>query len=712
MKFKKMLVGIVFCVSCLLFVSDFGVGAEENKTGKRIVAENEILRFDYDEEGADIYIVDKRTGKIWSNVVEPTYYKEELANWNVMSQLMTITYAKENGNISMINVSDNGAKGNSFKITSKYQKEKLLLNVTLDTADISFEIHMWLDETGFNYKIPWESVKETGSDLLVNIQMMPTFGAANSEEAGYILVPDGSGTIVNYKSYDDPNAKLYSYSFYGTDVLDIQKIQEITEQGYRGLMLPVYGMSHHDGAVLTAVTEGEADTLLNVAPSGFKFKGLNRAYLTFNYRLYSSMKVDDKEYIKIIPYVNKCDREVKMFFMDDAHNTYSDMAVTYREYLETAEILKQTKNSKEIPLVVDLVMGANESGLFGNKLIASTTYSQAAKIMNSLSKKVPNLYVTLEGWGKGGYDTAPTNPKLERKFGGKKGWNKLLEASEKENVQLFLNMDYINADKETGNFNNRKDTVRSDYGGIVNYGNKYLLNPIQVLHTLFQNAVKRVDLNEEKSIRFDTIGSLLTYDFNKANPSSRTMMQHAYEKVMKEAASDLKNVAVAGGNQYVLPYATLMNDIPDSNSDYYFGDKAVPFYQIVVHGSVNYTSTAGNLAYDLQYQKLKWIETGSIPYFIVTYESPIVLNKTNYNDLFSSQFSVWKEEMIQICDEFNENLNGVWNQKIQRHEEKENAVVITYEDGSRIYINYSEESIIADGVQIPAKDYVLVKGSE
>ena len=181
---------------------------------------------------------------------------------------------------------------------------------------------------------------------------------------------------------------------------------------------------------------------------------------------------------------------------------------------------------------------------------------------------------------------------------------------------------------------------------------------------------------------------------------------------MKEAASDLKNVAVAGGNQYVLPYATLMNDIPDSNSDYYFGDKAVPFYQIVVHGSVNYTSTAGNLAYDLQYQKLKWIETGSIPYFIVTYESPIVLNKTNYNDLFSSQFSVWKEEMIQICDEFNENLNGVWNQKIQRHEEKENAVVITYEDGSRIYINYSEESIIAEGVQIPAKDYVLVKGSE
>lgn len=159
----------------------------------------------------------------------------------------------------------------------------------------------------------------------------------------------------------------------------------------------------------------------------------------------------------------------------------------------------------------------------------------------------------------------------------------------------------------------------------------------------------------------------------------------------------------------MLPYATLLRDIPDKHSDYYFGDQSVPFYQIVVHGSVDYTCTP-NRAYDLQQQKLKWIETGSLPYFILTYESPIVLNKTSYNALFSSQYSVWKKDIEEISKEFNEKLADVWNQKIQKHEERDGAVIVTYENDCRIYINYSEVDIQVDGLDISALDYVIVRG--
>lgn len=710
MKRKIALIGMVLGVSCLLLVSGMGVKADSPVEGLRTVAENSTLRFDYDEAGADVYVMDKRSGKVWSNVVDENYYKEELANRNVMSQLLTVTFAKENGNISMVNVFDNGEKNSSFDLSAKYENNELLLGVSLTSADISFEIRMWLDETGLNYEIPWDSVKENSTNMLVNIQMMPTFGAAIAGEDGYILLPDGSGTLINYKNYDDPNAKLYTYSFYGTDQLDIGLIQTNAEQGYYGLMLPVCGMSHHDGAILTAVTEGEGDTVLNVAPSGFKFKGLNRTYLTFNYRTYNSVQVDGTEYIEIVPHVNKVDRAVKIFFLDAEHNTYSDMAVAYREYLEQEGILKEKKSSGEIPLVLDLVMGANETGLFGSKLISATTYKQAAEIIKSLSKEVPNLSVTLEGWGKGGYDTLPTNPKLERRFGGKKGWNELTDVCEEKDVQLYLNMDFVNADKETGRFNNRKDTVRLAQGGIVNLGDRYILNPTQVLKNLYQKAVKKMKLQDDESIRFDAIGSILTYDFNKSNYCSRTEMQNSYEKVLKQAAKKLSQVAVSGGNQYVLPYATLLSDIPDKHSDYYFGDKSVPFYQIVVHGSVDYTSAPGNRAYDLQQQKLKWIETGSLPYFILTYESPIVLNKTSYNDLFSSEYSVWKQDIEEIAKEFNEKLADVWNGKIQKHEERDGAVIVTYENDCRIYINYSEVAIQVDGMEIPAMDYTVVRG--
>ena len=685
-----------------------GTQFNESVTELRTVAENDYLRFDYDEAGADIYLTDKRTGKIWSNTVDGNYYTQELSNSNLMSQLMSINYAKENGSITTVNVFEGTAS--SFSINPEYAKNELTLKVTLNSAEISFDIHMWLDEDGLNYEIPSESVKENSTNMLVNIQMMPTFGAAVSGEKGYILLPDGSGTLVNYKSYDDPNAKLYTFSFYGTDQLDISEIQKNADQGYYGLMLPVYGINHEDGAVLTAVTEGEADTTLSIAPAGFKFKGLNRAYLTFNYRNYNAIESDGSTYIKIISQFNNSNRKVKIFVLDKEHNSYSDMAVAYRGYLENEGVLKQKKSFDTIPLMIDVVMGANETGIFGQKLKYATTYKQAGEIVSSLSKKVSDMSVTLIGWGKGGYDTLPTDPKLESKFGGDSGWSSFVEACESSDVSFYLNMDFVNADKKTGSFNNRKDTVRLAMGGVLNYGNKYLLNPIKVFQNAYDKAVKKLKLEEGKSIRFDTVGNVLTYDYNKSGSSSRTMAEDAYKKTLKSAAKELKQISVSGGNQYVLPYASYLSGVPDKHSDYYFCDESVPFYQIVVHGSVDYTSSPGNNAYDLQRQKLKWIETGSLPYFIVTYENPVVLNKTSYNGLFSSQYSVWEDCMVEIYEEINESLKDVWNRKIIKHEIQGDLVVVTYEGNYRVYLNYSETAVRISDVEVPAMDYAVVKG--
>ncbi len=681
--------------------------------GKQLhmVAENDTFRFDYDEEGADIYITDKRSRKVWSNTVDENYYTAELANRNVLSQLMTVTYASEDGKNTMVNIFDNGSKAGNFKLNHAYVGEEVVLTISVASGTVSFDIHMGINEDGFHYEIPAESVKETGSNMLVNIQMMPTFGAAAAGEDGYTLVPDGSGTLIYHKTYDDPNARLYMYPFYGTDVQDIEQISENKEQGYYNLMLPVYGISHGDGAMLAAVTKGEADTVLNIAPSGFRFSGLNRAYLTFNYRIYYTTVVNGNDYIQIIPNNYLSDRSVQIFLLDKEHNTYSDMAVAYREYLEDAGKLKEKETTSDVPLVVNIVMGANEKSLLGRKLISATTYSQAAEMVSDLRKSTPNLSVILEGWGKGGYDVLPTNPALEKKFGGKSGWEKLLRACKQSGTELYLNMDFVNADEKTGDFNNRKDTIRSGFGNIVNEGDRYLLNPAKVLKDSYNNAIKKRKLPENGFIRFDTVGSLLTYDHSKTSATSRTKAQEAYEQVLETANAEIKQIAVTGGNQYVLPYAMLINEIPYTNSDYYIGDKAVPFYQIVVHGSVDYTSTAGNHFYDFQYQKLKWIETGSVPYFILTYDSPTVLNKTERNDLFSSEYAVWKDTVKGISKEFNDRLGEVWNQKIAKHEEVGGITIVTYENGAGVYINYTEEAIEMKGILIPAMDYVVVKGS-
>lgn len=105
-------------------------------------------------------------------------------------------------------------------------------------------------------------------------------------------------------------------------------------------------------------------------------------------------------------------------------------------------------------------------------------------------------------------------------------------------MQLYLNMDFVNADKETGSFNNRKDTVRLAQGDILNLEERYILNPTKVLQDSYKQAIRKLDLQANESIQFDAIGSILTYDYSKDNPCSRTMMQDAYEKVLQQTVSN------------------------------------------------------------------------------------------------------------------------------------------------------------------------------
>ena len=130
---------------------------------------------------------------------------------------------------------------------------------------------------------------------------------------------------------------------------------------------------------------------------------------------------------------------------------------------------------------------------------------------------------------------------------------------------------------------------------------------------------------------------------------------------------------------------------------------------MVVHGCVDYSSLAGNLSYNDAYQKLRWVETGSIPHFLITHENPVRLKETSYNRIFSSQYTAWKEAMTAVYQEFNQRLSGVWNQTIERHDRLSADVVrLTYGDGSRTYINYGDSAAQADGQTIPAMDYVVI----
>lgn len=79
---------------------------------------------------------------------------------------------------------------------------------------------------------------------------------------------------------------------------------------------------------------------------------------------------------------------------------------------------------------------------------------------------------------------------------------------------------------------------------------------------------------------------------------------------------------VSGGNAYLFPYARHIVQAPMSDSGFHITDESVPFYQIVLHGYVDYAGMPYNLAQEVELREyvLQCLEYGSNVYFTWIYQ--------------------------------------------------------------------------------------------
>jgi hypothetical protein len=139
-------------------------------------------------------------------------------------------------------------------------------------------------------------------------------------------------------------------------------------------------------------------------------------------------------------------------------------------------------------------------------------------------------------------------------------------------------------------------------------------------------------------------------------------------------------------------------------------DETIPLYQIAVHGLVQYTGEPFNLISDSQRMYLRQIEYGAISYFILTEESSSNLVRTPANQLYSSQYTYWKDEVVKQYKTM-ENLAPLFSQFIINHEKRAEGVYqTTYEDGTKIIVNYNPGDYKDGTILIPPMDFIVVKG--
>ena len=114
---------------------------------------------------------------------------------------------------------------------------------------------------------------------------------------------------------------------------------------------------------------------------------------------------------------------------------------------------------------------------------------------------------------------------------------------------------------------------------------------------------------------------------------------------------------------------------------------------------------------DYQTAMLECAEYGAGLSFSFMKEDTKVLRDTMYSCYTASGYSLWKDIAIPMINRYQEEMRGLNRRMITGHEQLTKDVsVTTYEDGTQVYVNYSDGEYRKGSVTVPARDYLVVRG--
>ena len=712
-------IGIIWC-PCRTRAKAESEGTQEShfafRSGEgqnfRQVGKSGDIELYFNKENGLIAVADRSNEFVWGSpyavgLPEGMEYPKKIKD--NMQALFNFSYASLKNNKGQVIETNSVSEDSNVDCVDRENGISLVYDFR--KLGITLSVEIMVDHGSLVFYVPADKIREDGEWGLVSIEALPFFGASRIGQDGYLFYPDGSGALL-YFDQKPRDISKYSFNVYGTDQMDFRELEKEDD-----VMLPVFGIRQENNAFLAILSQGDTDARMNLYPSGY-VTDWNRISPEFVYRrLYKDPRSDEKILYKIEDHLIKTDREVQYLFLSGEEADYSGMANCYRDYLIHNKKLADQPDDKDaaeqIPVGLDFFMGITEDRILFDRFIPATTYEQVQRILDQmLQEGITSMDTHLIGWQKGGYGSYHLPPKPDRHLGGKKGLENLSEYASDRNIRLYLQANPADITGRCRGYTPRRDTLYQANGMVVTDAdqNRYLVNPFAAQNKLMKNFLPHIKKYAINGLNFDVLGSQLYYDYNKDHPVTREQTAACWQAMLGEAKQQYGSVAVQGGNQYVLDQASRLYRIPTEGNGLFITSESIPFFQMVVHGSLSYTSAQpGNLAYDFPREKLKWVEYGFLPYFELTYQKSNVLKNTDYNKLFSSYYGDWEDTILEVFREFNDRLGGIWHQTMIRHEKiMKDVFKVTYEDGSQIYVNYRDEAVQVDGRKIPKLDYLVV----
>ena len=619
-----------------------------------------------------------------------------------------------------------------------YEAEKAAIGISDDmmALPVGFEVPVeyTLEEDGFSATVLSDKIRENNdTDVLQQILLLEYFGYCGADKEGYMLVPDGSGALIDINKRED---QVYSQHLFNEDDAIVKTEQEELS---RNVPLPVFGYNQGDNAFFTVIESGAAMATVTANTIG-SANSQNHVFSAFDVRGMDITNIGEDRHIDAFNlYANHIAYEfpkVRYMVLTGEESSYSGMANRYRQYLLDTSVLTQRLSDGDMPLYLDfsgiLVEDANILGIPYQKKTALSTFESIQAVARRLQEAdITNLQIRLKGYGSAGLNHAFFDRlDVSNKMGSMEQLVALAEGLKQSGGRLYLDTDfnYVYTDGSFDGFKAGSDGAKrmdrsvaslSGFNPVTlefetqnNYRMAVSPSIYRYLAGAFFGSVDK-QLKDNKSLfgfSWSTGGEYITSDFSKKVDYDLSMSKDAVRETMEFMAGNTDSLLTDYGNIYTLPYVSGILNMPLTSSGYHAETRSVPFYQMAVHGYVDFTGSPDNRTYDREGNLLNTAECGASLYYDWITADDRLMMKTDYaTQRFSMNVEKSFDRAVETYQRYNQVFSGLRSQTIVNHEMLDgNVTVTTYENGTRIAVNYGFSEAQVNGQTIGARDFAVL----
>ena len=615
-----------------------------------------------------------------------------------------------------------------------YTMEDYQADKELNFAESSFDKPIYnvsviyrLDGDDLLVEVPLQEIEYKSQYPISNLSLLPFFGTGGTDDEGFLMVPEGGGALINFNNGKSSQNDYYA-NMYGWDMaLNREAVVHNTRNYFN-----VYGISQEDDSFICILEDGAAYASIRADISG-RMNSYNYAYAVYSIALrekYDVGEIANSSIYVYIPELPDGSLVQRYSFVDSG--SYSDMAKDYQAYLtDKYEGYMAMNDDTEAPVAVEIVGAVDKVkqilGVPVSRPLKLTTFKEAANMITELkSDGLNNMSVKLTGWTNGGIQQKMlSNVKPVSSLGSKKDLQNTVDTAKGLGVDIYLDgvtqyaydsslLDGFFVFTDAARFISKEKAELFEYNPI-SYGKREMLDSYYLLHPdIAEEMTANLAAAAAKygtGISFRETGKDLSADYYESDIRHRQEVLNQQAGQIRDLVDQGQKLMINMGNDYVAPYCDMITNMELQGSEYTIIDTYVPFYQMALHGYVNYTGEALNLTGETEDELLRSAEYGAGLSFTLMNETAFVLQKTLYTEYYGSDYAAWHDRLVDTYTRYNAELGHTFNQKMTGHEQINAELSCTmYEDGTRVYVNYGYlDQTAEDGTVVPARDYKVVR---